>query len=74
MTPYINEAVVRDRIARHRDQADHRRQARVARTGTLRRSAHHSIRDAVGNGLIALGARLVDIPPAVETHQLKNAA
>jgi hypothetical protein len=74
MTPYINESVVRYRIARLRDQADQRREAHVARTGTLRRTGQHPVRDAVGHGLIALGARLVDSPPAVDTSHLKNAA
>jgi hypothetical protein len=74
MTPYLNDAVVRDRLARPRQQADHRRTAKMARAGELRRSAQHSIRDAVGHGLIAIGARLVDKPPSGEERLFPRAA
>lgn len=74
MTPYLNDAVVRDRLARPRQQAEHRRMARIARTGWIRRSAQHPIRDAVGHGLIAIGARLVDKPPTGDELLLPKAA
>ena len=74
MTPFLNEAVVRDRLARHHEQAEQRRLARRARIGLLRRTDQHPIRDAVGQGLIALGTRLVDTPPNVDDPNLPKAA
>jgi len=74
MTPMINETVVRDRINEAIDRADNRRIARVARTGTMRRTGLQSLRDAVGYGLIAIGERLVDQPPMPDPATLRRAA
>jgi hypothetical protein len=73
MTPYLNEAVVRDRIDRAMERAGHRRLARVARTGQMRRSGLQGLKDAVGLGLIAIGERLVE-PPPKDTDDLRRAA
>ncbi len=74
MTPMINETVVRDRMNEAIQRADNRRLARVARTGTMRRTGLQSLRDAVGYGLIAIGERLVDQPPVPDPATLRRAA
>jgi hypothetical protein len=74
MTPMIYVTVVRDRIDEAIDRADNRRTARVARTGAMRRTGLHSLRDAVGYGLIAIGERLVDQPPMPDPATLRRAA
>lgn len=74
MTPMINETVVHDRINQAMQRADNRRLARVARTGTMRRAGLHSLRDAVGHGLIAIGERLVDQTPMPDPATLHRAA
>jgi hypothetical protein len=74
MTPTINEAVVRDRITRARERAEHRRVARAARAATMRRTGLRSLRDAVGHGLIAWGERLVDENSTPDPATLRKAA
>jgi hypothetical protein len=74
MTPTLNDAVVHDRIHEARERAENRRIARVARAGTMRRSGLHSLRDAVGHGLIAIGERLVDRPTTPDPATLDRAA
>lgn len=74
MTPMINEAIVHDRVQGAIERAESRRMARAARAGALRRAGLHSLRDAVGHGLIAIGERLVDRPPMPDPATLRRAA
>jgi hypothetical protein len=71
MSPHINETVVADRIDRALQQARHRTAVRSARQHAGR---HPSMREAVGHGLIAIGARLVDKDTAPDPTSLGRAA
>ncbi|HET7847361.1 MAG TPA: hypothetical protein VFL72_07690 [Acidimicrobiia bacterium] len=72
MNPYLYSMLVQDRLDRATDAADARRLAKQASpgpaTGGLR-----SLRAVVGQGLIAIGEKLVDHPDA-EEHDLNRAA
>lgn len=52
--------------------AAQRRMATAAKAHAMHRSAH-SLRDALGNGLIALGSKLT-VPPTVEGFDYDKAA
>jgi len=73
MSPFLTDASVTYRVERLQTQAINRRMARTAKAGAVHR-ANHPIKAALGNGLIALGARLVDPPPAVDHSPLDTAA
>ncbi len=73
MSPFINDASVKDRIDRFQMNANHRRMAKAARAGATHR-ASHPIKEALGNGLIALGERLVEVPPTIDHNSFDTAA
>ncbi len=73
MSPFIYDASVEYRVNQLQAQADKRRMAKAVRAGAVLRG-NHPIKDALGNGLIALGERLVDIPPTVEGRSFDTAA
>lgn len=52
--------------------ADQRRMANAAKAHAMHRSAY-SIREALGNGLIALGSKLT-VPPTVDSFDYDKAA
>jgi hypothetical protein len=74
MSPNINNAVLTSRIQDPLKRADKRRMAHVARTASLRRTGLHPVRVAVGNGLIAIGEKLLDQPPMPDPGTLRRAA
>jgi hypothetical protein len=74
MTPLLNESIARDRMAEARERADAWRIRRVARDGAVRPTGLHSVRDAVGHGLIAMGERIASRPPASDSPTLRKAA
>lgn len=72
MSPFIYDASVEYRVNKLQSQAEQRRMAKAVKAGVVLRG--HPIKDALGNGLIALGERLIDIPPTVEGHSFDTAA
>jgi hypothetical protein len=74
MSPNINHAVLNSRIEDPIKRASNRRMARVARSVEFRRTGAHPVRKAVGQGLIAIGERLLDQPPMPDPDSLRRAA
>jgi hypothetical protein len=72
MTPFLYDNSAAYRMEELHGQATSRRMATAAKASAMHRSAH-PFRDALGNGLIALGSKLTD-PPAVEDFDLDRAA
>lgn len=72
MTPFLYDATVQHRVERLRKDAEQRRMATSAKNGAMLRE-NHSLRGALGNGLIALGERLVE-PPSARSTDLNQAA
>lgn len=73
MSPFFYDASVEYRVNKLQEQADKRRMAKAFKADAVHRG-NHPIKDALGNGLIALGERLVDIPPIVEGRSFDTAA
>lgn len=72
MTPFLYDASAQYRVERLREDAEHRRMAASAKNGAMLRESH-SLRGALGNGLIALGERLAE-PPSARSTDLNRAA
>jgi hypothetical protein len=72
MSPYLYPTVVQDRIERALETAESRRLIHQAKLGSVP-SGFRSLRDAVGQGLIAIGERLVDHPEE-SSNDLRRAA
>jgi len=71
MTPYLYTSLVHDRIDKARQRADIRRL--MTQPGHDIASGRRSIREAFGQGLIAIGERLVDRPDT-DNVDLRRAA
>jgi hypothetical protein len=72
VNPFMYNDLATYRMDQLQTAADHRRMANAAKAHAMHRSAH-SIREALGNGLIALGSKLT-VPPAVENFDYEKAA
>jgi len=72
MSPYLYSRLVQDRLDRATDAADARRLAKQASPGPAT-SGLRSLRAVVGQGLIAIGEKLVDHSEA-EDRDLSRAA
>lgn len=73
MYPLIDRSEYDYRVGRLQIASDHRRMARSAKAGGVMVRNGHSLRGAIGNGLIALGERLTE-PPPVDQPSLDKAA
>ena len=71
MSPYLYTTLVHDRIDKAHDRADIRRL--MTQPGDDTASGRRSIREAFGQGLIAIGERLVD-RPGTDNVDLQRAA
>jgi hypothetical protein len=73
MSPNIDHATVAARIGDALERAEHRRTVNVARNAPGRAGAH-PVREAVGHGLIAIGARIAGQKPMPDRSSLRRAA
>lgn len=73
MSPFLNDASVKYRVDKLRIQANNNRMVQAAKARTMHR-ASNPLKEALGNGLIALGERLVRFPPETDRHPLDRAA
>jgi hypothetical protein len=73
MSPFLNDASVKYRVDKLQMQAHNNRMVRAAKARTMLR-ANSPLKEALGNGLIALGERLVELPPETDRSPLDTAA
>lgn len=72
MSPFLNDASVKYHVDKLQIQANNSRMAQAAKAGAIHRA--NPIKEALGNGLIALGERLVELPPDHDRSPLDTAA
>ena len=73
MYPLIDRSEYDYRVGRLQMASAHRRMARSAKAGGPMIRNGHSLRGAIGNGLIAIGERLAE-PPSTDQPSLGRAA
>jgi hypothetical protein len=72
MNQFLYNDIAAHRMDRLQNEAAHRRMANAAKAAAMPRSAH-SLRDALGHGLIALGSKLTE-PPSADNFDYDKAA